>query len=207
MELAQQPGGLTHPAQGALAVIGDCHVLGGSGVVFFAGETLSLIFRDDELLVRSVGGREQRIAYDAISALEIGGPGVQRSGGGFYGGGFGLSDAVEGMLVASALNMLTTRTKVTTVICVQTADAELFVRHTTLTPDGLRIHLSAVFVTLRGRPHQTSGLPQQAAEPQADDVISKLATLSGLLDRGLIDRTEFDRLKGQTLGESSAGKP
>jgi hypothetical protein len=143
MERAQEAR-LSDPTDGALAVIGACHMLGGSG-----------------------------------------------------------SGAAEGMLVASALNMLTTRTKVTTVICVQAAGAELFVRHTNLTPDALRIHLSPVFVALRRSTDQPPSRAQPVAEVQADDVISKLATLSGLLDRGLIDRTEFDRLKAQALSEPS----
>lgn len=159
------------------------------------------------LLVRPVGGHDARISYSTISALEIGGPGAQRTGGGFYGGGFGLTGAAEGMLVASALNMLTTRTHVTTVICLQTADAELFVRHTKLTPDALRIRLSSVFVRLRAAT-DWQATPRPVAGADNEDIISKLDKLSGLLDRGLIDRAEFDRLKAQMLeGGVQVNKP
>lgn len=69
------------------------------------------------------------VPYVNIVAFEIGGPGARKTGGGFFGGGFGGSGAAEGMLVPAALNMLTTRTKVDTVICVQTPEAELFVHN------------------------------------------------------------------------------
>ena len=42
--------------------------------------------------------------------LEIGGPGLVKTGGGFVGGGFGARGAIEGMAIAAVLNGLTTRT-------------------------------------------------------------------------------------------------
>jgi hypothetical protein len=57
-----------------------------------------------------------RIPYSAIDDLEFSGPGKVTTGGGFIGGGFGLSGAAKGMIAASVLNALTTKTKIHTMI-------------------------------------------------------------------------------------------
>jgi hypothetical protein len=61
-----------------------------------------------------------------VTAVEICGPGARRTGGGFIGGGFDLQGAAEAMLIAAALNMLTTRTTINTVICLQTTGRSSF---------------------------------------------------------------------------------
>jgi hypothetical protein len=61
------------------------------------------------------------VPFRDVTAIEVGGTGARRTGGGFAGGGFGPEDAAEGMLVALALNMLSTRTKIDTVTCIQNA--------------------------------------------------------------------------------------
>jgi len=50
-----------------------------------------------------------------VKRLEIGGPGLVKTGGGFVGGGFGARGAIEGMAIAAVLNGLTTRTSIKTV--------------------------------------------------------------------------------------------
>ena len=53
--------------------------------------------------------------YSEVEGLEIGGPGLVKTGGGFVGGGFGARGAIEGMAIAAVLNGLTTRTSIKTV--------------------------------------------------------------------------------------------
>lgn len=99
------------------------------------------------------------------------------------------------MLIASALNMLTTRTRVDTAICLQTRSAELFLQHSTETPDALRIRLSQAFNILRQRVP-----PESDTTPTGNEhVVDRLAKLAGMLDRGLLSRQEFDRLKAELL--------
>lgn len=59
------------------------------------------------------------IVYTDVEHVEIGGPGLVRTGGGFVGGGFGAAGAIEGMAIASVLNALTTRTSIKTVVRLQ----------------------------------------------------------------------------------------
>jgi hypothetical protein len=56
------------------------------------------------------------VAVGDISTVEFAGPGKWQKGGRFFGGGFGVVGAAEGMLIAAALNSLTTKTGVTTVV-------------------------------------------------------------------------------------------
>ena len=135
------------------------------------------------------------VPYDNVVALEIGGPGAQQAGGGFFGGGVGPQGAVEGIAIASALNLLTTRTKIDTVICLQTSSAELFLHCQHETPDALRIRLSQVFSTLR---EQTASV-RSAGDPAGGHAVDRLAKLADLLDKGLISREEFDKLKPELL--------
>ena len=53
-------------------------------------------------------GRAER-SYDQVDAVDIGGPGLVRSGGGFEGGGFGLAGAAERMAIAAVLNAITSQ--------------------------------------------------------------------------------------------------
>ncbi len=89
------------------------------------------------------------IPMDAVTAMEIGGPGKTTRGGGFIGGGFGLEGAATGMLVATALNALTTRTDLLTVISIQAHDAEVWLAYTRAEPAALRVELAPAFVRIR----------------------------------------------------------
>ena len=80
--------------------------------------------------------------YGQVEDVEIGGPGLVKTGGGFVGGGFGARGAIEGMAVAAVLNALTTRTSIKTIVRIQATGCELFLLHTRLTPEQLRITMS-----------------------------------------------------------------
>jgi hypothetical protein len=101
------------------------------------------------------------------------------------------------MLVASALNMLTTRSQIDTVICLQTRSAEQFFHHDQAAPDALRIRLSPVFTALR----QVAATPSNPpAQPNADSVVDRLAKLADLRQQGLLTEAEFAQAKAHLLG-------
>jgi hypothetical protein len=183
---------------GAIAVVSHCRVLGGAGLPPRVGETWNVVFTQTEMRLVDAELHETTVPYDEVTAIEIGGPGATRTGGGFFGGGFGLQGAAEGMLVASALNLLTTRTSIDTILCLQTKTAELFLLNHDETPNALRMRLSPVLTILRQR-EQARAEPLPRPDAPAT-VVDQLAKLSELLDRGLIDEDEFRKLKGQILG-------
>jgi hypothetical protein len=180
----------------AIAVITNCRVLGGHGLPPQPRETWEFVFLEDGLLMRAPGKYNVTVPYSDVTTIEIGGPGERKSGGGFFGGGFGLAGAAEGILVATALNLLTTKTSIRTVICLQTSNAELFAHNGDLTPDALRMQLSPVFTLLRQRTAASATAPGE----ELTNTVDRLSKLAELLDRGLIDDAEFRRLKSELLG-------
>jgi Short C-terminal domain len=183
--------------QGSIAVVQSCRFLGGHGFPLHAGDVCALVFADKELRV-AVSTREPSIVpYEEITEIEIGGPGRTQTGGGFFGGGFGLSGAAEGMLIANALNLLTTRTNVDTVICVQTREAEVFFHHNQTPPDALRIQLSPVFSALRRL--QSIGSELEPPARIAATVVDHLARLAELHAAGSLTDDEFAAAKARLL--------
>jgi hypothetical protein len=83
-----------------------------------------------------------QIPYRDVEVVDIGGPGLVKSGGGFSGGGFGVAGAVEGTAIAAVLNILTAQTAIKTIVRIQAAGCELFLLCTTTEPEALRIGLS-----------------------------------------------------------------
>ena len=92
------------PAHDAIAVVRGCRILGGSGLDLEpnAEGRWDLIFRPEHVLLRQArpGGQLVTIAWEGLQ-LDIDGAGAIRKGGRFFGGGFGLAGAAEGMLIAS----------------------------------------------------------------------------------------------------------
>lgn len=191
---------------GAMAVIADCRLIGGSGfdIENPSKGTWDVIFKDDQVSVLQVVrlvddaafvlGQTLLIEWDGLTVV-IGGAGAMSRGGEFFGGGFGVAGAAAGMLAASALNALTTSTGIDTVIHLEAPTAELFLHYDKQTPEVLRRRLSPVFTRLRqGEPRESS----QNAGPD-DHVVDRLQKLADLLDRGLLTRDEFAQLKADLL--------
>jgi hypothetical protein len=182
----------------SIAVISGCRVLGGSGLAPMPGDICELVFTRDALELYGFDGHAATIGYDEISAIEIGGPGQTQSGGGFIGGGFGVQGAAEGMLIATALNLLTTRTKIDTVICIQTRTAELFLHHGAATPDALRMLLSPIFT--RMRQHDTAARAVLADSSGGNaNIVDRLQQLADLRASGALSEEEFAAAKAKLL--------
>lgn len=139
-------------------------VAGGAGPFgeLRVGDEVVLSFRGSAVTVEAAKrrGHGTRIPYDALVELQIAGPGVETSGGGFIGGGFGLEGAATGILAASLLNAMTTRSSVTSIVGLLAPGAEIFVVNDQLTPDHLRLALSPVFAALSGQPTWAAELPR-----------------------------------------------
>ena len=156
---------LADPGPGATRGFVAGTALGGYGWNVRAGGAYYLDFDADGVMIHEspTGETTARVAYKDLLALEIGGPGRVTSGGGFAGGGFGLEGAAEGVLAASVLNAVSTRSKTVTTFSLYTRDAEAFFLHDELTPQDLRIRLSEVFVRMR------QAASARAASPIAED--------------------------------------
>ena len=172
----------------------------------FAGERYDVRFLGDRLVVvpcRQAGVLAD-VPYSEVEDVEIGGPGLVKTGGGFVGGGFGARGAIEGMAIAAVLNGLTTRTSIKTVVRIQGAACELFLLHTKATPEQLRIELSRPLGAIRSaRATWVPGVSQHHEASASASPVEELTKLAAMLESGLLSREEFDLMKAKLLGLKS----
>jgi hypothetical protein len=194
-----------NPEAGVLVRLPGVIFIGGycKGAELNAGWAYELLFRDDRLLLLSKRGFTPlaEIAYVDIREIEVGGPGLVKSGGGFIGGGFGLVGAVEGVAIASVLNALTTRTAIKSVLQIQATVGELFFLHTKMVPQDLRIFLSRAIVAVRDAKVSTDAKESEGHVGSASQ-LDELERLARLLEGGLLTREEFDQLKANLIAGS-----
>ena len=167
---------------------------GGSSIP--TGTVCTIDFAGDGVRILALG-RMELIPYSAVRALEVTG-GTTRSGGGFFGGGFGVQGAAEGMLVASVLNSLTSRTRINTVLRLATPSAEyVFLSHR-IDADALRLSLTPVQPLIR-RARATPSPPVQTPLTSAPGVADELAKLAQLRDQGVLSESQFESAKSRLL--------
>jgi Short C-terminal domain len=168
-----------------------------------AGERYDVRFLDDRLAVFACRRAEvlAEVLYDQVEHVEIGGPGLVKRGGGFVGGGFGMTGAIEGMAIAAVLNGQTARTSITTVVRIQGTGCELFLLDTRASPEQLRIEMSRPLGAIRAaRAAEAAGGIQQEARAVSPSPVEELTKLAELLEKGLLTREEFDLMKANLLG-------
>jgi len=137
------------------------------------------------------------LPYSQVEGVEIGGPGIIKTRGGFVGGGFGATGAAEGMAIAAVLNGLTSRRSTKTILRIQGSGYELFLLDTMMTPERLRIELSRPLAAIRAARAADLAATQSA---RATSPVEELAKLADMLDKGLLTREEFDVMKAKLLG-------
>lgn len=189
----------------ALVSLREVAYLGGyvPGSAITPGERYDVRFLEDRLLVFACRRAEvlAEVPYGEVEDVEIGGPGLVKTGGGFVGGGFGATAAIEGMAIATVLNALTTRTSIKTIVRIQGNGCELFLLHTRLTPEQLRIAMSHPLAAIRSaRVTKRAGGTQHQAPATPRSPVEELAKLADMLEKGLLTREEFDLMKAKLLG-------
>jgi hypothetical protein len=172
-----------------------------------AGERCDVRFVEDRLVVFASRRADvlAEVPYSQVEDVEIGGPGMVRSGGGFTGGGFGLGGAIEGMAVAAVLNAMTTRTSIKTIVRIQGTGCELFLLHIKLTPEQLRIEMSRTLSVIRSaRAGEATARPLSEVNPVPPSPVEELAKLADMLEKGLLTREEFDLMKAKILRSATS---
>jgi hypothetical protein len=129
--------------------------------------------------------------YAEVISLQVGGRGSITTGGGWSGGGFGLSGIVTGALLAGALNQVTTRSTIETIIHFRTTAGELVVFNNQYTPQQLSVFLSPVFTRIEAA-NRITNAPQTSP-------IDQLRVLGDLLAKGTVTEDEFQSLKSALL--------
>ncbi|MGO9792972.1 MAG: SHOCT domain-containing protein [Solirubrobacteraceae bacterium] len=180
-------------------LLGGFTFVGGSGFAIEPEAVCSVATRPGELLIAVEIGEsfEQRVPFRNLTELRVDG-GTITSGGGFIGGGFGLSGAVEGMLIASVLNHLTTKTSTHTILHVGSTTGELLLHHGKLQPDTIRTTLSPMFVGLAAARHRSQ-------PPAEENPLTQLERLGKLKDSGLLTDAEFEAARASYVKQITDG--
>ena len=176
-------------------IIRNCFIVGGYGHSIHDRTSLSLIARGENLNL--FGDNEIEYASYSINSLkyfEIDGPGKVSSGGGFMGGGFGVVGAIQGMLMASVLNAVTTGTTITTNIKIVIKDFEFLLINKELNPDQVKSVMSPVLETMRLNQSRTSKL-----DTSVKSLSLELKELAELHRDGVLNEVEFQLAKAKLL--------
>jgi Short C-terminal domain len=180
------------PSNPDARIVGGFTHVGGAGFDVTAGAVCSVATLPDATLVEvKIGkGTEVRIPYDDLIAVDLSG-GATTTRGGFWGGGSG-TGAIEGMLVASALNAASSRTTINTGFHIGSARGELLLHHAALTPAVIRRKLSPLFARYEMVRHR-----RPAAESPAGDPLAQLERLVKLRDAGALTEEEFQAARAE----------
>ncbi|MBP6097559.1 MAG: hypothetical protein KA503_14105 [Methyloversatilis sp.] len=175
-----------------------CEVAGANGYDLPVKKTLLLSTSSNSLVLSDLRDCSSvAVAFDQISAVEISGPGKETSSLGLAGGGFGFEGAAKGILIATALNLLSTRTTVSTYLRVMTKIGEVFLHTAAKEPADLRMKLSAMFVAIENA---------KVSKPQAPETtLLDLERLADMYQNGLLSASEFKVAKLKLLSHKGHG--
>lgn len=177
----------------------DFTVISAFGHELARGVSCSLVLRGDGLIVSPEAKGCSTLQYDHADLLdiEIGGPGIVTSGGGFRGGGFGVVGAAEGAAIAGVLNAMTTKTKINNVVRIVTRSSGYLFHNATYSPS----MLAGSFEMLTSRILQAR-LTQQTQVNQTIpelDPVEQLTKLAELRQAGVVSEEEFAAAKSKIL--------
>jgi hypothetical protein len=163
--------------------------LGGHGCSLPSQTPGTLVFSKEEVrFYNRASACVWQTAVGSLTAVEFGGPGRWKKGGRFFGGGFGAVGAAEGMLIAAALNQLTSRTGVSTVVHLEGgSEMSTWWQHTRQTPEQLQMRLSWLVSAVKDR----SG-PDPSGPGETTDLVGKISQL-------VLTDQEFSAAKARLL--------
>jgi hypothetical protein len=172
-------------------------VIGGYGWSLPANTRVTVALAEDQMTLASIpldlaGGVVA--PYDYLLDFEFSGGATSR-GGGFLGGGFGLQGAVEGMIVASVLNSLTSKTTINSIVRISGSDGETFLHHGVSLPDELRRLFGPAVNAVK---HRSADRGRQG-EPESNDLVGQLERLARLREAGALTEAEFQSAKTRLL--------
>jgi len=174
-------------------VLRDFTLQASAGTLIPTGSSCVIDFSSDGARIRSTGV-EEFVPYADILALQISGS-TTHSNAGVFGGGFGVAGAAEGMLAASVINSLTSKTTTYSLVRIAARAAEyVFVSHVV---DSGSLGMMLTPVQFRMRQAQASASSPPTAGTSVADELAKLAQLR---DAGILSDAEFTAAKARLLG-------
>lgn len=167
-------------------------VLGGYGFDLQKSETLALLCGNDRLHLQNFQTKKLVvILFTELTSLEVSGPGTESKNAGVIGGGFGFQGAVEGVLIATTINALTSRSTTNTFLHLVSLNAEVMLHTSTIEPSELRLLLSPAFV------RKTQATP--VTDPALNSLGAEIERLHGLKQKGILTDEEFVSAKARLI--------
>ena len=162
--------------------------LGGTGAKIQRGSKGTLVIND---LGFFFNGKKEAwsVGLTGLKSFQISGAGAFQTGGGWFGGGFGFSGAMQGAAMASMMNLLTTRTHFDCLLRIVYDNLDLTFQILDRTPRQLEIDLTGLKHLV------TASQSNSKQEPSNPEGIDALLKLSVLYEKGLLTREEFDEQK------------
>ena len=132
------------------------------------------------------------IEFASLKKVEVSGPGKTVTGATVMGGGVGWEGIAEGILIASVLSALSTRTRVETYLTIRFDETEVVVQAAKLTPLELRLILSPAILAAEAATARPKAQPNESLS-------GELQRLAKLLQDGLLTLDEFAQAKSALL--------
>ena len=171
----------------------DLIVLDGLGWAPLAGEKINLVVYNDHLQLG-----DAHIPLANLRDVRVEGKSVVK-GGGFLGGGFGVTGAAEGMLIAGLLNAATTKHKTWVIITMVAVDGEVALRWNDVNETDARAALRPLAEAAYNARQPIEGTDGPSTSMETDDLVAQLERLGKLKEAGLLDDEEFLLAKRRLL--------
>lgn len=169
--------------------------LGGYGYELVKESVVSLEAGAEGFLVRDNNRNSAvQIPYADVVNFEMEGGLVQR-GGGFTGGGFGVVGFAAGAAASMALNKITSKTEIQTMVRLVTRKGEVVLFTNQATPEQIEIAFSEARMRIRN----AADVPAVDNPFNSISVADELTKLLALRDSGVLTEEEFQRTKARLL--------
>jgi Short C-terminal domain len=176
-------------------LIGGFAVVGGSGMALPPLSVCSVLTLAEAIHVTvEIGPTSEVLAipYDEMTALEIEG-GSKTTGTSFVGTGSGLGGALEGIIIASALNKVTQKTKINTGLYIRSVKGEIILHHGEFMPSTVRQLLSPMWTKFDAAKRVGATIADN------EHPVALLAGLEKLRTAGILTDEEFAAKKAEIL--------
>ena len=181
---------------GSGIVLRDFILAAAGGTRIPIGSPCWIEFLSDKVMIHGSTIRDH-VPYHSVLALQVSGSTV-RTNLGVFGGGFGVIGAAEGMLAATVINTLTTRTRQYAVLRITTGSSEYVFSSDARDGSVLALTLTPVQVDIRRA--QQANKVGAAPPPSERSVADELRKLARLRDEGILTDEEFAGAKAKLLG-------
>jgi LSD1 subclass zinc finger protein len=182
------------PADSEVAWLPACTSIATWGLSLRIGSLVSLATTAQDLHLTPISTGKAPIIWPLASVLELrfDGPGLRTQGRQFWGGGFGLVGAAEGILAAELMSRLTTTTTVNAQVHIELDSAGAILHTSQRTPAQLRTQFAGPLARIGAR-------RQQPAAPEHLSYADQLEHLEALHRSGALTSDEYARAKAKVL--------